>query len=561
MSHTAIVKNFFIMFILLYALILFFNPQLGPSDEYHFLPTLQSGKIFPMCGKDFPYYNCVELGRFSPLAGQEYNIAAMISNTPLAYFMFNAILLLGFIIIFLKILREFSSNSSLNYFTVVLLLLMPAVTNTFFKFLYAEKSVIFYLSVFLISFIAFQKHQKAVYLVLALLSANIAIYYKEIVFLAIFAFSAAHLVLSWRQINRKGRLLNILLIISTAIYISIYLLTIQPNIHSAYLPNSAHNSFLIFIKNILNYGLFSDPILILILIPLTVWRTFQIFFRRRESHPILDPMLAAGAAYVAAFIVLNMYSPYYLLPAYLFALPPMLYFFEKSKMKNLFWKATFVAAAFVLIANTIPLGIHYITYNKYVPVNFNKTLDFLIANINRRYEGHRINIFFDGVDRGGGSGVYFVTGEFLKFKGLSIRRFDFKSDMEARETGPFVGRRSPFDKDDDIEAVDPEHTYKYPDFPFEVFQPGPLPQVQSGDYLIVSPHSTKNVNNEYIEKLKDDYTLVFRTYSPLAFPRITLKTGIKYLLSKKLTAEQKSKGVIMNENLMNWPDYYVFVKK
>ena len=133
--------------------------------------------------------------------------------------------------------------------------------------------------------------------------------------------------------------------------------------------------------------------------------------------------------------------------------------------------------------------------------------------------------------------------------------------MEAQDPGPFVGRRSPFDKDADIETVDPMHAYKYPDFPFAVFQPGPLPQVQSGDYLIVSPHSTKNVNNEYIEKLKDDYTLVFRTYSPLAFPRVTLKTGIKYLLSRRLTAEQKSAGLIVNENLMNRPDYYIFIKK
>ena len=266
MSHTAIVKNFFIMFILLYALILFFNPQLGPSDEYHFLPTLQSGKIFPMYGKDFPYYNSVELGRFSPLGGQEYNLVALISNTPLAYFAFNTILLLGFIFIFLKILNEFSSNRTANYLAISILLFMPAVTNTFFKLLYVEKNVIFYLSVFLISFIAFQKQQKAAYFIIALLSANIAIYYKETVFIGVAVFSAGHLVLSWRQINRKGRLLNILLIISAAIYISIYLLTIQPNIHSAYLPSSAHNNFLIFIKNILNYGLFSDPILILILI-------------------------------------------------------------------------------------------------------------------------------------------------------------------------------------------------------------------------------------------------------------------------------------------------------
>ena len=181
-SNASMVKIFFAVFVLMYVLILLINPHLGPSDEYHFLPTLQSGKIFPMYGKDFPYYNSVELGRFSPLGGQEYNLVALISNSPLAYLAFNAILLLGFIIIFLKILNEFSQNRYLNYFVTTILLLMPAVTNTFFKFLYVEKNVIFYLSIFLISFIKFHKQQRIVYSVLALVSANIAIYYKEIVF-------------------------------------------------------------------------------------------------------------------------------------------------------------------------------------------------------------------------------------------------------------------------------------------------------------------------------------------------------------------------------------------
>jgi hypothetical protein len=555
------VKIFFAVFVLIYGLILLINPHLGPSDEYHFLPTLQSGKIFPMYGKDFPYYNSIELGRFSPLGGQEYNLVALISNTSLAYLAFNALLLLGFIFIFLKILREFSSNNSLNYFTVVLLLLMPAVTNTFFKFLYVEKNVIFYLAVFLISFIAFQKQQKLIYFVLALLSANIAIYYKEIVFLAVFSFSAVHLFLTWRQNNKKYKVLDLLLMLSSIIYIAIYFAAILPNVSHSYLPGTLQNKFLSFVKNSFNYGFFSDPVIILIFMPIVFWRITKIIFQRQKPHPVIDAIIAAGGSYAAAFFLLNMYSPYYMLPVYLFALPVIFYFFERGMLRTVFWKSMLAATILVLVLNAIPLGIHYLTYNKYVPVNFNKTLDFLITDINKRYDGHRLNIFFDGVDRGTGKGVYFVTGEFLKFKGLSIRKFDFKSDMEAQQPAPFVGRRSPFDKDADIEAVDTGHAYKYPDFPFAVFQPGPLPRVQSGDYLIVSPHSTKNVNNEYIEKLKDDYTLVFRTYSPLAFPRVTLKTGIKYLMSKRLTAEQKSKGVIMNENLMNRTDYFVLVKR
>jgi len=514
-----------------------------------------------MYGENFPYYNSVELGRFSPLAGQEYNLVALISNTPTAYLAFNALILFAFIIIFLRVLSEFSGQYALHYFVVLLLLLMPAVTNTFFKFLYVEKNIIFYLAIFLLSFIAFQKKQKTAYFYMVLITANIAIYYKETVFIALSIFSAAHLLFTLRTSDRWSRLLNFMVILSALVYFIIYMLSVYPNIKHSYLPGPLRNSLLGFIKNIFNYGFFSDPVLILLLIPLAALRAFQIFIRKHEPHPILDPMLAAGVGYVGIFIALNMYSPYYFLPAYLFALPPMVYFFEKGMTRGFFWKGALATTAFILAVNTIPLGMHYLTYNKYLPVNFNKATDFLIKDINKRYDGHRLNIFFDGVDRGTGMGVYFVVGEFLKFKGLPIYKFDFKSDIEARDPGPFVGRRSPFDKDADINAVDPEHAYKYPDFPFAVFQPGPLHRIQKGDYLIVSPHSTKNFDDEYIEKLKNDYTLEFRTHSPFAFPRINLKTGIKYLLSKRLTEEQKASGVIKNENLLNWPDYYIFVKK
>jgi hypothetical protein len=562
-----VIRIFFYIFVLCYALLLLVDPQLGPSDEYAFLPTLQAGNPFPMYGEDFPYYNSVELGRFSPLAGQEYNLVALFSNKPIAYFIFNAVALVLLIILLLNILKEFSSNKVAHCFAILVFLFMPAVTNTFFKLLYVEKSVILFLGIFLFSFIKFHKQQKIVYFVIALISANIAIYYKEIVFLAVFAFAAVHLFISWQQNNKRYKALDLLLIFSSIIYISIYFAAILPNISHPYLPSPLQNKFLSFVKNTFNYGFFSDPVIILIFVPIIFWRAANIILQRQKPHPsqrtspIIDAMLAAGIAYAAAFFLLNMYGPYYMLPVYLFALPVIFYFFEQGIFRTVFWKSMLAVTILVLAVNTIPIGLHYLTYNKYVPVNFNKTVDFLIADINTKYKGERINIFFDGVDRGNGRGVYFITGEFLKFKGLSIRKFDFKSDVEAIEQVSFVGKRSPFDKDDDIEAVDPNHTYKYPDFPFTVFQPGSLPEIQSGDYLIVSPHSTKNLTASYIESLKDKYTLVFMTNSTFAFPSINLKTVVKYLLPKITSSKQKVSGLIMNENLMNWPDYYVFVRK
>lgn len=235
--------------------------------------------------------------------------------------------------------------------------------------------------------------------------------------------------------------------------------------------------------------------------------------------------------------------------------------FRQGKLRGIFWTGIFSITTLVLVFNAVPLAVHYVFYNKYVPINFNNTMNFLVADINRRYSGQRMNIFFDGVDRGTGLGVYFTAGEYLKYKGLSIRQFDFKSTMEARNPGPPVGKASPLDRTEDIDAVDPGHVYQYRQFPYSVFQPGALPTINPGDYLVVSPQSTRNLDEGYINGLKKDYDLVYSTQSRLAIPRAGAKTLVKYFLSHKLSPAQKASGVMLNENLWNWPDYYVFIKK
>ena len=558
----ASLKAFFFFMLFLYAGFLLLSPQLGPSDEYAFLPTLQSGKFFPMYGEDFPYYNSTELGRFGPLGGQEYNIVALFSRSPAGYFALNAAEMLLFAVLFVWILRECSINRALIYFAGVVVLLVPGFTLSFFKLLYVEKNVLVLFSVFVASYLLFLKRPRTIYLVLALLSANAAIYYKEPVFIAIAVFAAGHLWLTWKTSSGKVKLLDGLLIGGAALYIGIYLITVMPNRGpSMYLPAAADNNILTLLKNVLNYALFSDPIPVLVLIPLLLWRLFRVFGGRDPAHPVLDPMAAAGVAYAGVFFALNMYGPYYLLPVYLFSLPPVLYFFQQGKLRGVFWTGILSVTALVLVSNAVPLAIHYVSYNKYVPVNFDKTMNFLVEDINRRYAGQRLNVFFDGVDRGTGLGVYFIAGEYLKFKGLPLTKFDFKSDIEARNPGPPVGKASPFDRPEDVDAVDPLRAYQYRQFPYSVYQPGSLPSIQRGDYLIVSPQSTRNIDGEYIEKLKRDHDLVFHTESAFSVPRFDLKTLLKHYLSRKLSSAQKAQGAMLNENMWSWPDYYVFVRK
>lgn len=546
-----------------YIVIMLLGPQLGPSDEYHFLPTLQQGKPFPLYDADFLYYNVFELGRFSPLGGQEYNLVWPFTRMPLGYFILNAIELAAVLLIFSWLMRQYVPERIFIYVAGLLLLLTPGFTLAFFKLLFVEKGLVLLLSGFLALYISAQRHGNVALAGLALLVANLAIYYKETGFIAVGALAAAHLLIAWRSTMSRQRALDMLLILSAATYLAIYLFYIVPyRGEFTYDTNLIENKALVFVKNAVNYALFSDPIPMLLLLPLALWRAHIIFVRREAAHPVLDPMIIAGVGYIAVFLVLNMYSPYYFLPVYILALPPFFHFLSKGQLQGAGWKALYAAVALVMLVNAVPLALHYLSYNKYLPVNFNRTLDFLVSDIERQSENRRIRIFFDGVDREGGRGVYFIVGEYLKHKGLSIRRFDLASDAQTEARAPFISRPSPFDRPEDLAAVDSVHGYRNPQFPFAVFQPGPPPQMRAGDYLVVSPQSTNGYDSRYIDQLQSggDYTLAFHTESPFAIPRFDLKTWVKYYLTRRLTSEQKSGGVILNENIWNWPDYYVFVR-
>jgi len=246
--------------------------------------------------------------------------------------------------------------------------------------------------------------------------------------------------------------------------------------------------------------------------------------------------------YVLGYFVLNIYSPAYLLPAYIFALPPLIYFFSQAEQRTLFWKGAAAICGLALLLNVFPAGIHYLTYHKYLSVNFNKTQDFLIRDINSRYPRQRANIFLDAIEPSTGGLIYSIFAEFLQYKGLPWERFDFKSNV----------------KTEDLFLLNMENLNS----PFSVFQNNKFFEISKGDYLIITPDSTtKNINKAYIQSLGKDYDLLFRTKSPLAFPNLNLKTPIKYFLSKRLSQGQKEKGVMINENLMHWPDYYVFIRK
>ena len=550
-------KIIFVVFVAAYALIMLIKPNLGPTDDYNLLPTLQVNRLIPFYSSLFPYGDFAKIGRLSILTPMEYYFFGLFFKSPSAfwYFLFHAFQYVVLMILFVKIISKFTSNKFLIYLTPILLSLTPAMTIPFFRTFLNERNLIYYYAVFLFCYLLYLQKPKLGYLLLGLTSANLAIYYKENAFIALAAFAFCHLLLSSKKSGSKTneppgqkpilKIFDGLVILSSFVYLLLYYFIVyrhlNPNIHLyTYTP---FNYLLVFIKNLFNYGFFTDPILILILLPFTGWRIYKFLRRQLELHPIYDSMLIAGSMFVLGYFVLNIYSPNYLLPAYIFALPPLIYFFSQREQRTLLFKGVAIACGVVLIFNVFPTGIHYLTYYKYLSVNFNKTLDFLISDINSRYPSQRANIFIDAVDPQSGAAVYFIFTNFLQYRGLSWERFNFKSSLKTGDAFRIK-----------IQGSHP---------PFTVFQNNDAYKIQSGDYLIVpSEATTKNITSDYLQSLTKDYKLLSKTSSLLAFPNINLKTLAKYFLSETLSENQKMKqGLMINENLMQWPNYYVFIKR
>ena len=488
-------KVLFIIFVLMYALVLLINVQLGADIDGAFLRTLQIGKPLLAFSDDYPYSDQIALGRWTPMVNMEYNFIGLFSRSPnpFWYYFYHVIQFVLFVFLLIKLLSRTNFRKNLIYGAIIILILLPSSVLGWFRLSFPERNVLFFFVVFLLAYLSFAKSQKIWNFLLVLGAANLAIYYKEISFLAFGVFAIAHLIF----LMKKGKprkiemALDGLIVLSSAVYLLLYYFIVYQNSSLTYLPHVF--SLISRIKVFANYAFFSDSILVLILLPLTIWRLYKIFTKRAEIEPIWDAILLGASAYIGSFFILNLYGPYYLLPAYGLGLPAILYFFKDYSLKTLplFFKIASGVTIFCLVFNAIPSGLYYLTYNKYYPVNFNKTADFLVEDINARAEKEperKPSIFIYGVDDNsiGTQGTYFILYDNIVFRGLDDKKFDMQSDREITTNVLSFLKIKP---------------------PLTVFEPSSAATPKSGDYLVVTPRSIEPVNRSLVTKLIKDYNL------------------------------------------------------
>ena len=531
-----------VVFITAYAVTMLVEPGFGPNDDFWLLSTLQVGQPAPVHDANFPFYDARETGRFIPLTVQELNIIARLFGTdPFWYFAFNALQLLVVIVLLVAMLRRVAPNAIVVAVAIVLLMLTPGFVEAWFRMALQERNVFFYLTLFLFFYWLDRESAKWWKYALALLSANVALYYKEPVFAAIGAFAGASLLFRWRYSSTMEKLKDAMLILSAVMFIALYIDYAFPHHGPWGHSSNPYPYWLVLTKTVLNYAFFSDPVVVLLVLPLTLWRFYVLVTTNgREIATIYDSMLFAASGYALVFFALNFYGSYYFVPTYVFATPAVLYFMPRLIMSSgRYWKAASVIVAIVLMVNTLPAGLQMLTYTKYVIVNLDKTVDFLVSDIPTRGRNERMNIFLYGVEQG--SHAYFILGEFLKYKDLPYEAFDLRSDLAAR-CSPRC-----------YQVLRPELARRY-----TVYHEGKLPEVQVGDYLVVSSWSEKDFF--MTAAFEKQYKLLFRTNSPLHVPGIDLKSLVKRVIIKRMGDSAKSTGLVVHARVDMDPDYHVYVR-
>lgn len=542
----------FAIYVGCYALLFVIPPHgIGMTDDFSFLRTLEIGKPVLYYSKDFPYWDFIELGRFFPAAMMQYNVLLLLTDklTSTWYYAVHAIQFVILTFFLMRILQNYTSNRKLVYLVIVLLTLTAGFTYSWFRLQVSERDIVLFLAAFLYCYLGYQKSKSPIWLVLAVIAANIAIYYKEMPSILIGAFAATHLVLSaWnRETDIRIRFFNIALLASALIYLALYVILVLP--HGGILTYGKGgdlSALEILVKNLLNYLFVTDPVMILIVLPLTFWRIYRVFVHRDVAQPFHDSLLAAASVFVMMHFVLNAYGDYYFQPAYIIVLPALFHFL-KERLEQKSWKYVSIAAGILLLVNTIPTGMHYLTYFKYAPANLGVTTDFIVQDIKTRSPDKRANIFLDGIGRTTGKWTYFVFSEHLLYKGLTAEKFDLRSDTGEEFSDayfPYLGRIPT---------------------PFTVFEKGPMPAISKGDYLVVSVHSYDRDkmpdNAEYLKLLEKNYDLLLKVDSPFAFPLVNLKSIGRYLISIGAKPGERLFRISRHKPSPQIPDYYIFIRK
>jgi hypothetical protein len=286
---------------------------LGPLDDHQMQRTI-------FLGKDFEFYVMPALGRFFPLAAQEYVLLAKIFGpSPELFYLFNALKLIpcGFLL-YLCLTATGARNVTVFVLWWVTLLSM-GTASTLFRLSAPELNLLILMllltwsSLKVLNGDAAKQQNTGSFVALGLCAFFLGLFYKELTFVFGAVFGAAEWLRYRRARKERPPALVYALILLSSLYITGYFLW-----RLLYVTGSYSSFHSLSITQVLPLFASSDPFLLFVVMPLTGYRLVVVAVAPGR-HVIHDSFLLAACAYACAYFVLSIFNWYYLLPAYAFA--------------------------------------------------------------------------------------------------------------------------------------------------------------------------------------------------------------------------------------------------
>ena len=470
-------------------------------------------------------------GRFFPLASFDLNILMRFSSSPYLFFTYNALLASIFAFIYLKILNN-TNHSILNLFIIAFFMLSVGFVVIFFGICYGDKSMIVFLSLFMLCTFYVIKNNNPIYIFLGILFLNLSIYLKEPVFIATFYIG---FLLFLQKAHKHLKTYSILIMLSSVIYCILYFMLIFNHIDKSY-DRYTENSDIITItlQGIINYIL-NDGIIIFLIPVLFIYRIFKVFIKKEAFEIFFDSFLSASFVYLCAYLALGIFETYYLLPCYIFGGASILYFLINQRyIKFILIKIALILGLLGFFTSSLPFGIYTMINLKAQGVQFNEVLDFS-AKYLKQYPN--TNIYFDGTGRGREIYAEYYVGYFAEYlnKIYNVKEFDIKTNMPNLK---------------DIK-IDSKKAYTY-------FNSLDLHTPKSGDLIILNNTTTNKIDKKYMQDLKDKYTLIYKSNFP-TIPYINIKSLIKFA---NLNLTKSNHSLFGHQNIFRLPlNSYIFKVK
>lgn len=494
-----------------------------------------------MSGDDITYYGALingetvwhgrdfNLGRFFPLAGWNLNLVAQISTNPYAFMIFNALCFIALAVCFYYLTHKFCAMVRVILFAMFIF--SVGCVKIFTQITFPDTTQIAFIVIFFAlcyTLLNSAKHtgggrlvlgakskvetfKTTAILALALISANFALYLKEVSFVIIGGFGFFYLALGFitkARIPRIHAIFCALLLISSFVFLGAYFCF-------AFGAEGKYGEFGVFstlrtaVVSILGTPLVS--IALPIMLGIRAYKIAHCVEKWDKIDIFYDALGLSAFLYFMAFLVLGMGSFHYFAPANLLACIYGAFFINRhcNLIKNVWICAVSAIISLIFVCSCVPQSIHYYTLNKIQNKNLNDAFAFLSAYISAHPT--KTTIYFDGfcrgIDRCYNSWAYPALFSILP-KIYGENNFDIKSnEPNGKIFSVDLGANLSFFNSDSVDSP------------------------KCGNLIVLSYMSDKfMIGDSQVEWLKNRYELLYTTQNMGYFPNYSLMSLGAYIL-------------------------------